>query len=37
VRDEINETKVDKDILDFLKAIYFGDLTNPIYAASSRA
>lgn len=37
VTDKIIETKVDKDILDFLKAIYFGDFTNPINAASSRA
>lgn len=37
VRDEIIETKVDKDILDFLKAIYFGDFTDPLKAASSRA
>ena len=31
-KDEIVETKVDKDILDFLKAIYFGDFTNPLQA-----
>lgn len=37
VLDEIRETKVDKDILDFLKAIYFGDITDPLKAASSRA
>lgn len=37
VRDEIIETKIDKDILDFLKAIYFGDFTDPLKAASSRA
>lgn len=36
-KDEIVETKVDKDILDFLKAIYFGDFTDPLKAASSRA
>lgn len=29
--------EVDKDILDFLKAIYFGDFSNPMEAASSRA
>ena len=28
---------VDKDILDFLKAIYFGDFSNSMKAASSRA
>lgn len=37
VTDEIIETKIDKDILDFLKAIYFGDFTDPLKAASSRA
>lgn len=37
VADEIVETKVDKDILDFLKAIYFGNFTDPLKAASSRA
>lgn len=37
VTDEIIETKVDKDILDFLKAIYFGDFTDPLKAASSRS
>lgn len=37
VTDEIVETKVDKDILYFLKAIYFGDFTDPLKAASSRA
>lgn len=37
VKDEIIETKIDKDILDFLKAIYFGDFTDPLKAASSRA
>lgn len=31
-KDEIVETKVDKDILDFLKAIYFGDFTDPLKA-----
>lgn len=36
-KDEIVETKVDKDILDFLKAIYFGDFTDPLKVASSRA
>lgn len=36
-KDEIVETKVDKDILAFLKAIYFGDFTDPLKAASSRA
>lgn len=36
-KDEIVEIKVDKDILDFLKAIYFGDFTDPLKAASSRA
>lgn len=36
-KDEIIETKVDKDILDFLKAIYFGDFSDPLKAASSRA
>ncbi len=36
-KDEIVETKVDKDILDYLKAIYFGDLTDPLKAANSRA
>lgn len=36
-KDEIVETKVDKDILYFLKAIYFGDFTDPLKAASSRA
>ncbi len=36
-KDEIVETKVDKDILDFLKTIYFGDFTDPLKAASSRA
>ena len=36
-KDEIVETKVDKDILDYLKAIYFGDLTDPQKAANSRA
>lgn len=36
-KDEILETKVDKDILDYLKAIYFGDLTDPLKAANSRA
>ena len=36
VKDEIIETKIDKDILDFLKAIYFGDFTDPLKAASSR-
>lgn len=36
-KDEIVETKVDKDILYFLKASYFGDFTNPLKAASSRA
>lgn len=28
---------IDKDILDFLKVIYFGDISNPIKATSSRA
>lgn len=28
---------VDKDIIDFLKAIYFGDYTNTLQAASNRA
>lgn len=36
-KDEIVETKVDKDILDFLKAIYFGDFTDPLKVANSRA
>lgn len=36
-KDEIVEAKVDKDILDFLKAIYFGDFTDPLKVASSRA
>lgn len=36
-KDEIVETTVDKDILDFLKAIYFGDFTDPLKVASSRA
>lgn len=36
-KDEIVETKVDKDILDYLKAIYFGDLIDPLKAANSRA
>lgn len=36
-KDEIVETKVDKDILDYLKAIYFGDLTDPLKAANSSA
>lgn len=36
-KDEIVETKVDKDILDYLKAIYFGDLTDPLKEANSRA
>ena len=36
-KDEIVETKLDKDVLDFLKAIYFGDFTDPLKAASSRA
>lgn len=36
-KDEIVETKVDKDILDYLKAIYFGDLTDPLKVANSRA
>lgn len=36
-KDEIIKTNVDKDILDFLKAIYFGDFTDPLKAASSRA
>lgn len=35
-KDEIVETKVDKDIHDFLKAIYFGDFTDPLKVASSR-
>lgn len=30
-------TTVDKDILDFLKAIYFGDFSNPYKSASDRA
>lgn len=37
VIDEIIETKVDKDIPDFLKVIYFGDFTNPLKVANSRA
>ena len=36
-KDEIIETKDDKAILDFLKAIYFGDFSDPLKAASSRA
>jgi len=36
-KDEIVEIKVDKDILDFLKAIYFGDFTDPLKVANSRA
>lgn len=35
--EEIIKIRVDRDILDFLKAIYFGDFTNPLKAASSRA
>lgn len=31
------KVEVDKDILDFLKAIYFGDFSDPMKAASSRA
>lgn len=34
---EFMKVEVDKDILDFLKAIYFGDFTDPMKAASSRA
>lgn len=37
IKDDIMKTEVDKDILDFLKAIYFGDFTDPLIAASSRA
>lgn len=37
VTDEILETKVDKDILDFLKVIHFGDFTDPLKTASSKA
>lgn len=37
MKDEIVKTTVDKDILDFLKAVYFGDFTDPIKAASGRA
>ena len=29
--------KVDEGLLKFLKALYFGDFTNPIKAASDRA
>lgn len=35
--DKITSVNVDKDILDFLKAIYFGDISDPLKAASSRA
>ena len=28
--DEINYVRVDKDILDFLKVIYFGDISDPM-------
>lgn len=35
--DEINHVRVDKDILDFLKVIYFGDISDPMEAASDRA
>nr|DAD64676.1 MAG TPA: hypothetical protein [Caudoviricetes sp.] len=37
ITDEIIETKIDKDIIDFLKAVYFGDFTDSLKAASSRA
>ena len=36
-KDEIVETKVDKDILNFLKVAFFGNFTDPIKVASSRA
>ncbi|MDD6339539.1 MAG: hypothetical protein PUA49_03445 [Butyrivibrio sp.] len=35
--DTITTVKVDKDILDFLKAIYFGKCSDQIKASSSRA
>ena len=34
---EITYTTVDTDVLDFLKVIYFGVITNPYEAASKRA
>ena len=37
IQDKIIETRVDKDILDFLKAAYFGDYSNVLKAASGRA
>ena len=35
--DNIEYTQVDKDILDFLKAVFFGSIECPIAAASHRA
>lgn len=37
VDDKIEIIQVEKDILDFLKAIYFGPFFDPLQAASSRA
>ena len=34
---EIERICVDKDILDFLKVIYFGDINDPMEAAADRA
>lgn len=36
-KENIVEIKVDEDIIKFLKYVYFGDLTNPVEAASNRA
>lgn len=33
----IEYENIDKDILDFLRVIYFGDITDPVKAASDRA
>lgn len=37
LNDKIEKVQVDKDILDFLKYIYFGALDDPLKAASRRA
>lgn len=36
-RDVIEQVVINKDIVDFLKMIYFGACSDPLFAASSRA